>query len=912
MAELRSRSHTLGVVCASLLALFLTGGCAQNQPGRTTEPLLRHASVHGGQQPVVGATLQLYAVGTSGDGSASTPLLSQVVTSDANGNFEITGAYICPSPSTLVYITATGGNPGLSAGTNNPALDLMAALGPCGDLGPSTFININELTTVGAVWSLAPFMSPSGSVGSSAADSASLAAVFALAAQYVNVSTGATPGTNVPTGFTVPVELMNTLADILSSCVNSAGGIAGDGSACGMLFAATTPNGFPAPTTVLGASLNMANNPSFYVSNLFDLIVPTAPFQPTLPAVPSNLSVYLLVSSGLILSPSQLTFPSVNTSSTSPPQTITVTNAGTKPIVVTGFSFSGANPNDFSALNGCSLSLSPGVTCTLSITFEPSAGGSRTAYLNISSNAANPLPQITLTGTGQVVPPSGGPLTFSASSLNFTELGVPQSVILTNTGTEAASISQITGFMETDNCGTTLAAQSICTFSVAAGPTYAPSITPGGTITISVVNGTASPILTLPSTVTLPSNIVEASVIPIAFGDWAVGTGSTISGQVIELSSMTFSTGISITGPNASDFRGGVACTKTLCYPQYSFGPGGVGLRTATATLSVGGLIGNVSLSGSGIPPGPSFIISPYSPASEPVGVSSGATTLTVTNNGSTQLLLSGISLTGPNANDFNVTSQCGATLNAANSCSLSVIFSPQQLGPRTATLTMTDATSGISNSTSLTGTGQTMIPAITPNPLIFGNVDVGLSSMQTVTITAADGDPVIFDNLAPSNGFALSGNTCAIHTPCQVTVTFNPLTTGPLNNSVVVTDAYAQNWVDLNMSGTGGVAKVSLSASSLTFAARDQGTTSIPQSITLTNTGDIALIVSGITFTGANIADFPIETNTCQSQLAPGANCSVSISFSPTASGARNANLVISSNAATSPDIVQLSGTGN
>src|SRR5438445_4103263 len=109
---------SLRVVCGFFLFSFLLGGCAQNQPGKVIEPLVRHSSVHGGQQPVSGATLQLYAVGTTGDGSAATALLTQAVTSDANGNFDITGAYTCPSASTLVYITATGGNPGLSPGTN--------------------------------------------------------------------------------------------------------------------------------------------------------------------------------------------------------------------------------------------------------------------------------------------------------------------------------------------------------------------------------------------------------------------------------------------------------------------------------------------------------------------------------------------------------------------------------------------------------------------------------------------------------------------------------------------------------------------------------------------------------------------------------------------------------------------------
>jgi trimeric autotransporter adhesin len=181
------------------------------------EPLARHNGVHGGQQPVSGATLQLYVVGTTGDGSAATPLLTRTVTSDANGYFDITGAYTCPSPSTLVYITATGGNPGLGAGTNNAAIALMAALGTCGSLQTSTIININELTTVAAVWPLAPFISSYSSIGSGTADAAALASAFTLASEYVNTTTGTAPGLNVPAGTTIPVAQLNTLADILST-----------------------------------------------------------------------------------------------------------------------------------------------------------------------------------------------------------------------------------------------------------------------------------------------------------------------------------------------------------------------------------------------------------------------------------------------------------------------------------------------------------------------------------------------------------------------------------------------------------------------------------------------------------------------------------------------------------------------
>src|SRR5271155_106496 len=101
------------------LSLLLSSCGTQRSGQQLVVPAGRHGLVHGGQQPVTGATLQLYAVGTTGDGSASTPLLSPAPVSDANGGFNISGAYTCPAPSSLVYIVASGGNPGLPLGTNN-------------------------------------------------------------------------------------------------------------------------------------------------------------------------------------------------------------------------------------------------------------------------------------------------------------------------------------------------------------------------------------------------------------------------------------------------------------------------------------------------------------------------------------------------------------------------------------------------------------------------------------------------------------------------------------------------------------------------------------------------------------------------------------------------------------------------
>ena len=253
-----------------------------------------------------------------------------------------------------------------------------------------------------------------------------------------------------------------------------------------------------------------------------------------------------------------------------------------------------------------------------------------------------------------------------------------------------------------------------------------------------------------------------------------------------------------------------------------------------------------------------------------------------------------------------------------AATCQLNLIFSPSQSGLRTATLTVTDSTSGISQAFPLSGTGAPLAPTLSPQSLTFGNTEVGTqSAAQSVSVSAPNGDPVTltfasYAGTSVNNMFVVSSETCATQTPCQVGVTFKPTATGIQQTQLIETDAITGASTAISVQGTGGIGSVSLSQSSLAFAARDEGTTSIPQTITITNAGDAALVISGTTFSGANAGDFSIQGNTCGSNVASGANCSISVSFDPTASGSRSAILQIISNASTSPDTVQLSGIGN
>src|ERR1035438_2895232 len=118
----------------------LVTGCSTTQfGGPDTIPVTGAAiqgTVHGGQNPIIGASVQLWTVGTGGYGSAAATLGSAVTTIGPGGTFTL-GAYSCPSGSTQTYITAQGGNPGLGTGTNSNIM-LAAALGSCGNLSPST------------------------------------------------------------------------------------------------------------------------------------------------------------------------------------------------------------------------------------------------------------------------------------------------------------------------------------------------------------------------------------------------------------------------------------------------------------------------------------------------------------------------------------------------------------------------------------------------------------------------------------------------------------------------------------------------------------------------------------------------------------------------------------------------------
>jgi len=121
--------------------------------------------------------------------------------------------------------------------------------------------------------------------------------------------------------------------------------------------------------------------------------------------------------------------------------------------------------------------------------------------------------------------------------------------------------------------------------------------------------------------------------------------------------------------------------------------------------------------------------------------------------------------------------------------------------------------------------------------------------------------------------------------------------------------------WVACGGGGGGGnnppptAPVVSLSPASLTFGQQNTSTTSSPQTVTLSNIGNASLSISSVGMGGANPGDFA-QTNTCGSSVAAGANCTISVTFTPSAAGSRSASLTVNDNASGSPQAVSLTGT--
>ena len=363
------RSLSFGASLASLAATLILSGCSANFGDLSDAPTATDMNiqgvVHGGQQPLNGAHIYMYAASTKGYGgsgiaasatNASTSLLTSVkgvtvsdgtnfyVTTDQKGSFNIKGSFAC-TPGAQVYLYAAGGDPqlngvGTSSGSN-PAAGLLAVIGDCASATPSaafpkaTFVSINEVSTIAAAYALAGFATDATHIGAPSSvtghrlSATGIANAFNTALNLVSLSTGLSTGKTTASGSSgaVPSSLINSLADILSVCVNSTGPTA---SGCTTLFADAKNSAGTAPTNTATAAINIAQHPGDNVAALLNTIPGAPPFGPTV----SSASDFTLA----------VTYSGVNT-----PYGLAVDGLGN--VYVTNAGTTGANANSLTEIS---------------------------------------------------------------------------------------------------------------------------------------------------------------------------------------------------------------------------------------------------------------------------------------------------------------------------------------------------------------------------------------------------------------------------------------------------------------------------------------------------------------------------------------------------------------------------------
>jgi hypothetical protein len=271
-----------------LFALVALTGCSVTDNAGLTSSSTIHGYVGDAQQPVSGSTIQLYEAGTQGAKSAATAVLASPVHTDGDGKFVIPGNFTCASPKSQIYLVATGGSPGLAAGTQNQALTFMTVLGSCDELSATAEVPVNEMTTAASLWPLSSYMASASQLGSVSGDP-SFASAITQAHELLELGQSASSDTTSVVDASTATATLNTLANALHPCAYSTGGVAGDGTACGDLFsllAAQTAGG--APTNTLDAALRIAQNASLKLNGLFQLASVDTAFQPALAQSPAD------------------------------------------------------------------------------------------------------------------------------------------------------------------------------------------------------------------------------------------------------------------------------------------------------------------------------------------------------------------------------------------------------------------------------------------------------------------------------------------------------------------------------------------------------------------------------------------------------------------------------------------------
>ncbi len=510
------------------------------------------------------------------------------------------------------------------------------------------------------------------------------------------------------------------------------------------------------------------------------------------------------------LAPTKLSFGSEVVGTASASQDIVLKNTASGTI-----NFTLNSLTDYTTSSSCSGTVAKGASCTLYVSFLPTATGKRSATLQVNDGVTSV--NVALSGTG-VLATSISPTSVAFGNVAEHSSSPTSTITLTNNQNVALNLISASGpnpdysvlSPASGGCNGSLAPQASCNFTVVFTPR-----------TLGTDNET---LIITDDAVTSPQAvaITGAGVLALAVKPTSVAFATQIRGTTSAAKTITFSNNqsqpvnslsLSVLG-NTSDFSVS-GCTPPIaalgsCKLAITFSPQASGTRTGTLVISSpdapGGPL-DVPLSGAGTP---SVTISPASPvitfANTNVGLQSKPTVITVKNNQTKALIWGTSTLTGDYLVNSTTCGATGTTLAAGASCTYTLLFQPLQAGIRPGTLTLNDNAALSPQVVSLSGVGIDPV-SVNLTSLVFATQFVGTPSPVKQLIATNHQD--VPDSISESvtGDFTASddcGGVIPADSSCNVWVGFDPTATGKRTGSLTITEASSSSQIAVALSGTG------------------------------------------------------------------------------------------------------------
>ena len=626
------------------------------------------------------------------------------------------------------------------------------------------------------------------------------------------------------------------------------------------------------------------------------------------------------------------------------------------PLQIEQMQFQGNGASHFSIISGDQAGSVPvGGSRPIVISYTPSQAGPHTAQLVVTTDLPDSPHSTNLAGQGVT-----SSLSLTPSSHSYIDLPIGESqnqtFVLSNNGGVSVTIEQITIGAAGDATRKQAGPEA---FSISSGGQTG-TLQPGETRNIVVsftpetielheaVLEVVSSASNSPNTSTLSGLGVGAAISftpgSIEFQDTSVGGASSINLQIDNPGNSTLSiSNISIRAQNGNPFPGGPEgfALPGLSVPVQVEAGTGIQIQVAFEPLegvSYGAelVISSNAISGEAIIPlsgdglAPSLQIAPTTVdfGSREINTSAQAT-VTLTNDGNAPVQITGVSIEDVagkklGAEAYSIVSGGeNGSIAPGNSRSVVIEFAPETAEAHPAELQISSNVQGSPDIVALNGTGTEAGVSLSPSPLQFGNVAVGATSDLTVTLTNTGTAPVSLSGMSISGtGAALfsivSGNeevTVQPEATHDIVIRYAPTTAGPHEAVLAVQNNAPGNPHDVSLSGTGAAAGLAISPNPISFADTVVGE-SVNQIVTLTNTGNSALEISSIAIqalqgtTGSEA--FSIAGGGGGGTLAAGASRNVTVQFTPESGGVHQGQFVVISDADSSPDAVNISGTGS